>query len=134
MKKLTLSKVYVKYMIKTPLVFYVFLLVSVAVYLFMAMSVKLDIIDEYEGIICDDYIVITAKSPIETELVYIVIGDGERIKLDINKSEFNLNDVKLYFNEDLILTSLREKKLKVEVVVGKRNLLDAMYKKMKGGA
>jgi hypothetical protein len=76
-----LEALYVKYLIKTPALFYAFLFVFIGVFLMMSASLKLDVVETYDAVIEGDVITIHSDqvtAPIDGR-VYFYTDRNERV-------------------------------------------------------
>lgn len=133
MKKITWKQIYVKFMIKKPMVFYLFLLFSIAVFCAMASSFYLDIYVKYDGIIDDNKIVLDTKDTLNAKVAYIEMSNNDRVKTTIYNVEIDKTGLILYIPQNDSLTDVNGEMHKVDVVIGKRTLLEAVFQKLGGG-
>ena len=124
----TFSRLYVKYIIKSKVLFYVFLVAGIIGFLVMTVSLKLDIVTKYEAYFDNNKIVINENLD-NIDSLYIYKSLNEKV-YSFTVSE--LNHVEQYTviyinNENENIKNNLLGVVKLEIVTGQQSLFELIY-------
>jgi hypothetical protein len=122
------SKLYVKYIIKSKVIFCAFLCLSILGFLLMTISLKLDIVTKYEAYFDNNKIVIN-QSLYNIDTLYIYKSLNEKVYFfDVINTEYIEQYTILYVNniDERVKNSLLGV-VKIEIVTGKQSLFELIY-------
>lgn len=74
------SKLYVKYIIKTPIIYYFFLLLGAALFLILSLTIKLDVVQIVPAIIQGDVVFTHYELEIESNNLLIRCNQTDRVQ------------------------------------------------------
>ena len=123
-----LSRLYIKYIIKSKIVFYAFLAAGIVGFLVMILSIKLDIVTKYEAYFDSNKIVINEELD-NIDSLYAYRSLNEKVYLfDVREIEYVDDYTILYIdNEDETIKNNLLGIVKLEIVTGKTNLFELIY-------
>lgn len=124
----------IKYFVKSPLIYYAFLLVFVAVFLFASLSVSLDVRNSFSAALNGNKILIASNTqikPLDGKL-YLYRNRNKKITAEIVTSSSFANH-KMVFTINKVPKELSGK-ITVEITTKKQPLLSRIFTKVgKGG-
>ena len=130
------SKFYVKYIIKNSFIFYTFLLISVGTFIFLTLTIKINIVETYSATVEGETVKLndTSNLFLKFEEAY-VYKDRNTEVIRISESDIDFSNNQIYIN--LLKynpTSLHESdQINVDIVVGQRTLLETIFLRAGGG-
>jgi len=126
--KSKLKKMYVKYVIKSSILYYFFLLFGVALFLFLSLNLRLDVRESFNGTIEEQKIIIYGEhAPIcnvihiyenRNDAIYAVVVD--EVVFQNNNTVLKLND-----NENLVFVG----DVQVELTVRQQTLFERIFRR-----
>lgn len=120
------SRFYVKYLIKSSVIFYVFLAIGVALFLYLSLHIKLDVITTYDAQILENNVIINCDCESSSDVLYLYNDRNEDIyKLQIESITCNKDKTIFTINDSINLVG----DVKAEVVTGKQTLLHKIFVK-----
>jgi len=124
----TFSRLYVKYIIKSKVLFYIFLAVGIIGFLIMTFSLKLDIVTKYEAYFDNNKIVINENLD-NIDSLYIYKSLNEKVYFfDVNEIDYVEQYTILYVNnENENIKNNLLGVVKLEIVTGKQSLFELIY-------
>jgi hypothetical protein len=124
------SRLYVKYLIKTPLLFYLFFSIGAILFVYMTISVRIDVMKTYDASYKDGVITIAANENIITEKIFVYSNRNEKIYgVHIDKVVNEEDRMYIYVaqGDDAFEKLLDD--IKVDMVIGKQSLLERIFVK-----
>ena len=121
------EKLYLRCMIKSPLLFFSMLILVIASFILLAMTTEIDIVQTYDGSFSGNRIILNEILSEPAEIVYVYKNRGERI-LKLSITEMDSEDEQytiLYFDEKAD-TEYYDGKIKLDVVKEQSTLLRIM--------
>jgi hypothetical protein len=122
------SRLYIKYIIKSKVIFCAFLAVGIIGFLFMTMSLKLDLVKRYEAYFDNNKIVIQEELD-DIDFLYAYKSLNERVYLfDVREIERVEQYTIIYVeNEDENIKKNLLGIVRLEMVTGETSLFDLIY-------
>ena len=119
------AALYHKYIIKNPVLFYSFLIVFIGLFLYMSLTLKLDVVQTMHTNISDDnYISLDNKYSIISDTVFLYNDRNEKIhKLKIEHIEIRDNKTLIFLNNSNDLYG----EINIEIITGKQTLLEKIF-------
>ncbi len=123
------ERIYLKYMVKSPLLFYGYLGVFIGIFMIAALKLQLEERQAYEAEICGDKIEISCDSALNLwdDKIYLYVDRNQKVlRLDVEESEYR--DGVMY----ILLSQSREDvsgRVTVEIISGKGTLLQKIFMK-----
>lgn len=100
MKSRSFSQAYVKYIVKTPILFYAFLSIGIGIFLYMTLSIQMDVRVTYEAKYEKGDIVFFSSKPVEWEKIYIYKDRNEKVySVSVDSAVFEDNTATLHIKE-----------------------------------
>lgn len=118
------SNLYVKYLIKNPLIFYLFLLIGAALFLFMTISLKLDVTQTTECKISGNTITISGEIKPVSEVIYLYTDRNDKIhKLTIESVLSQNGQTVIVFTNIAGLS----REMKMDFVIAQQTLFERIF-------
>ena len=121
-------KIYVKYIIKSPVIFYAFLAIGVIGFVVMSVSVKLDVTKRYETYFDNNRIIINEELA-DIDMLYVYKSLNDRVHSFPVSELYHVDDYTIIYVEnydDIIKNSLLGI-VKIEIITGQENLLKTIF-------
>lgn len=102
-KKQTFEKRYLKYVVKSPVLFCTYMVLFVIVFICMTTRLKLDVRKSFEGEIYGDEIIVAGeiKSHVLEDKVYVYKNKNQKIFVfDIETIEYSTDEMHIFLNEE----------------------------------
>jgi hypothetical protein len=127
----SLSSYYVKYIIKTPLVFSLFLLFFICLFLVMTSSIQLDVVQPFEAMMDGSILKLPLGSPVimHKDILYFYFDRNERVYKGLIKG-IEIGDDGIYMDisaDDFPGAGEAGRKAHVDIIVGEQSLLKRMF-------
>ena len=120
------SRFYVKYVIKTPIIFYTFLIVGISLFIYLSLSLKLDIVQSIKANIADDKIVLNGEYHNISDVIYLYNDRNEKIyKFKIKSTENENGKTVFFIDSDINLSG----DVNIDIVIGNRTLFERIFVK-----
>lgn len=118
------SKLYVKYIIKTPVIFYLFLMMGIVLFLYFSISLKLDIIQSVKANVENNKLTVAGEYETQSDIIYLYSERNEEIhKLKIAKIE-HINGKTIFFiNNSVGLSG----EIHADIVTGSQTLFSKIF-------
>lgn len=120
------SRTYVKYIIKTPLVFYLFLAAGVMLFLYMTLSLKLDVMQTYDAAISGNTVTVSCEPHMVSDTVYLYSDKNEEI-FKVKAEDIRTADGCIVFTVSSLALSELRGDVCVELVVGRQTLFTRIF-------
>lgn len=126
MKNRKFSALYVKYLIKKPIVFYSFLLLFVALFVCLTQSLKLDVFESAQAVISGDTVVLNV--PLTGSQTEILVYQNR------NEKVYTLTVVDMAVKENQTVVTVEDAcglsgPVTAEVVTGRETLFERIFMK-----
>lgn len=127
----TLSKIYVKYLLKSGVVFYSFLLIGIIGFLLMTLSLKLDMVTTYDAYFAENRIVLNENPNTEIDSLYAYKARNEKVySFTVTDVEYIDQYMILYIGDtDKSMQNALSGNIKVDIVAERRTLLEVIFVK-----
>lgn len=123
-KKRSFSQLYVKYIIKTPILFYAFLSFGILIFLYFCLTLKLDNVESAEAEIKNNYVIIDGEYTVCSNVIYLYYDRNEVIyKYFIGSQDNSDEQTIIEVNNNNNLSG----KINVDIVVGKQTLFERIF-------
>lgn len=126
------SKIYVNYIIKKSLVFYLFIFVGIAVFLGLTMSTKVNVINTYNCKFQNGYIVINSSKTLNVKNAFVYKNKDEKI-YNVAIDKVVLKNSNLYlkvFSKYSHVFKNIPKKFYADIIIDKQSLLKKIFIKV----
>lgn len=125
---ITFSKIYIKYIIKSKILFCAFLSLGVIGFLVMTLSIKFDIVTKYDAYFDEDKIVINEELD-DIDSFYIYRSLNEKVyRFAVRETEHLEQYTILHIdNEDESIKNNLLGIVKLEIVTGEQSLFELIY-------
>ena len=123
-KKMKNQKCYIKYIVKSPIVFFLFLLLGVFLFLYYSINLELNIIQSLRANIEDNNIIIEGEYYVQSDVIYLYVDRNERIQKLKFKQIVHTEGHTIFVTEDSIELS---GEIIVDVVIDKQSLLKNIF-------
>ena len=118
------SRLYVKYIIKTPVVFNLFLLTGVLLFLYFSLNLKLDVIQNTDADIENNRVTVEGKYTAQSDMLYLYNDRNEKVyKYRIEQIDYEKNQTVFVVNNSDGLSG----KIQAEIVIGSQTLLERIF-------
>lgn len=120
------SQLYVKFIIKTPFLYFSFLGFFVAVFIFMSLWIKIDIVKTYSAYISGSHLIVNHENiSLDKNKIYIYKNKNEKV-YKANIEEY-VTDCEYNLNTDF--AGILEGSVTIDIVTGQRTLLECIFVK-----
>ena len=84
------SNLYVKYFIKSPMLFYVFLLVGVMLFLYLSLSLQLDVVEHATANISGDTVIVAGEWELTSNAIHLYTDRNDIVhRLNVTNVTFS---------------------------------------------
>lgn len=123
-KKSKFSMLYIKYTVKTPIVFYVFLTAGIVLFLYMTLNLSLDVTQSFDAEVSEDKVTFDCGYEIVSNIIYLYTDRNEKIyKYNFTAIEVENGITVLLINNADALSG----NYKADIVVGKQSLFERIF-------
>lgn len=120
------SRLYVKYLIKTPVIFFLFLFTGVALFLYLTLHVNLDVTESYEAFIVEDIVTIPGEHEVDSDTIYLYNDRNEVVyQTEIENAIIQDGNTVIDVENSYDLSG----EIYVDIVVGEETLLERIFVK-----
>ncbi len=125
------SKLYVKYIIKKPIIFYIFLCLGVCLFLVLTLTLKLEIIEKYDAYYEDGIIKVKTDDINNVSKIYAYNNKNEKIHIiNVKKYDYEYGNSYLHiYEEDINLIQELGSNFKIEISIGYESLFKRVFVK-----
>ncbi len=125
----TFSQIYVKYIIKTPVLFFLYIGIGIGIFLYLTLSLQLDVMTTYQADYQDGTVVIPAKEPIDANKIYLYKDRNEKVyTVSVGQTEYENGTVIFHIDEkDIADTGKLSGDITVDVINGKESLFKKIF-------
>lgn len=118
------SRLYVKYIIKSPIVYYSFLLIGIVLFLYFSLNFKLDIVQSVNANIEDNSFTVEGEYKTSSDTIYLYRDRNEKIyRLKIDQIEYIDNKTIFIINNSIELSG----EIHADIVIGSQTLFERIF-------
>ena len=118
------STLYVKYIIKAPIVFYMFLFSGVVLFLWFSLSLKLDVVQSVTADIKENRVAITGEYVVKSHMIYFYSDRNEKKdKLKIEQVELKDGQTLLIINNIIGLSG----EVQADIIIDSQTLFERIF-------
>ena len=123
------SQIYIKYIIKTPVLFFLYISIGVGLFLFMTLSLQLDVMATYKASYHDGMVFIISKDPIDANKIYLYEDRNEKVyTVLVDHMEFEESTVIFHIQEaDIAAADILTGDITVDVINSKESLFKKIF-------
>jgi len=120
------QRLYVKYLIKSPILFYSFLLVGVLLFCVLSVSTKLDVKETFSATYNDNKVTISGEYRPLSKVIYIYSDRNDKIhKLEYDDIRIEDGETIVTIKEDIEIA----KDINIDIIVEQQTLLERIFVK-----
>lgn len=125
------SKIYVKYIIKKPIIFYIFLLLGICLFLMLTLTLKLETIEKYDAYYQDGIIKVEIDDINSVNKIYAYNNKNEKIyTITVKEIAYEVGNSCLHiYEEDIELIQELGSNFKIEISTGYESLFKRIFVK-----
>lgn len=118
------SRLYVKYIVKTPVIFYLFLIIGIVLFLYFSLGLKLDVVQSVKANIEDNRFIVVGEYETQSDMIYLYNDRNEKIyKLKIQQIERIDGQTIFVINNSVGLSG----DIQADIVTGSQTLFERIF-------
>jgi hypothetical protein len=118
------SRLYVKYVIKTPAIFYLFLLIGSVLFLYLSIGIKLDVVQSMKAYIEDNGVIVEEMYELESNTIYLYNDRDDKIYKSTVEQIKHVNGHTVFVISSSIGLS---GEIQVDIVTGSQTLFERIF-------
>lgn len=123
----------IKFFVKSPILFYLFMLCFITLFFYLSSSLQLDIRKTFSGVIDDGVLIIQSTEKIckTDDTIYIYKNKNQKV-IKANIIDESFQNGSMFYSVDVSESKKLTGVISVDIIVGKQTLLEKIF--IKAGA